>query len=156
MWAKGKCSAGAEAVLLSALSVFTGAATAQAPAPPSDAELRSVYCVEVLRTEITLQQHMISASSEAAGMAQPQLRAQWIDTSAELLKRLAKLEGALYRLQVYLLPRIAAIDPLALAAAIRRANADVEESAGNDAQLTRVSACENPAWLRERPTEHTP
>jgi hypothetical protein len=147
MWAKGKCCIGAGAVLLSALSGLTGAAAAQAPAPPNEAELHSVYCVEVLRTEIALQQHMISASSDAAGMAQPQLRAQWIDTSAELLKRLAKLEGALYRLQVYLLPRIPATDPLALAAAIRRANADVEESSGSDAQLARVSACENPAWL---------
>jgi len=102
-----------------------------------------MYCVEVLRTEITLQQHMISASSEAAGVSQRELRAQWIDTSAELLKRLAKLQGALYRLQAYMLPRIPAIDPLALAAAIRRANTDVGESPGTDTQLTRVSACEN-------------
>jgi hypothetical protein len=140
--------------MLSALSVFTATATAQPQAPPSEEELHSMYCVEVLRTEITLQQHMISASSEAAGMAQPELRAQWIDTSAELLRRLAKLEGALYRLQVYLLPRIPAIDPLALAAVIR--SADVEEASGNDAQLTRMSACENPAWLGEHSTAHTP
>jgi hypothetical protein len=139
-------------VLLSALSDST--ATAQPQAPPSDAELRSMYCVEVLRTEITLQQHMISASSEAAGVAQPELRAQWIDTSAELLRRLAKLEGALYRLQVYMLPRIPAIDPLALAAAIRRASADIGTASGNDAQLSRVSACENPSWLAPDPAAH--
>jgi len=155
MWATGKCSARAGAALLSAVSAFTATATAQPEVPPSDEELHSMYCVEVLRTEITLQQHLISASSEAAGMAQPELRAQWIDTSAELLKRLAKLEGALYRLQAYMLPRIPAVDPLALAAAIRRANADVEESSGNDAQLTRVSACENPTWLGEHRTAHT-
>jgi hypothetical protein len=144
---------GLGAALLSALPVFPDSATAQQA--PSEEELHSMYCVEVLRTEITLQQHLISASSEAAGMAQPELRAQWIDTSAELLRRLAKLEGALYRLRAYMLPRIPAIDPLVLAAAIRRANADVEEASGTDAQLTRVSACENPTWLAERPTAHT-
>ena len=89
-------------------------------------------------------------------MAQPELRAQWIDTSAELLRRLAKLEGALYRLQAYMLPRIPVIDPLALASAIRQANADVRESWSNDALLGRVSACENPTWLAEPPTAHTP
>jgi hypothetical protein len=106
-----------------------------------------MYCVEVLRAEITLQHHLISASSEAAGVAQPEMRKQWIDTSAELLQRLASLEGTLHRLQVYMLPRIAAIDSLALASAIRQANADVPESWSNDALLGRVTACENPTWL---------
>lgn len=147
MWAREKCSAVGGAVLLSALSAFTGTATAQPQAPPSDEELHSMYCAEVLRTQITLQQHMISASSEAAGVAQPELRAQWIDTSAELLQQLARLEGVLYRLQLYMLPRIPAIDSLALAAAIRRADADVEEAPGNDVLLTQVNACENPTWL---------
>ncbi len=146
--------AGAEARsyagLLPALCALTVSATAQ-PRAPSDDELHSMYCVEVLRAEITLQQHMISASSEAAGVAQPQLREQWIDTSAELLRRLAKLEGALYRLQVYMLPRIPAIDSLALASAIRQANADVQESWTNNALLSRVEACENPTWLRPPP-----
>ena len=134
------------AVLLSALAAFAANATAQ-PRPPSDDELRSIYCVEVLRAEINVQHHMISASSEAAGLAQPESREQWIDTSSALLQRLAKLEGALYRLQVYMLPRIPIIDSLALASAIRQANADVEESWRNDALLTRVTACENPTWL---------
>lgn len=153
MWTKPRWSVGLGAALLCALPVFPDNATAQQA--PSEQELHSLYCVEVLRTEITLQQHMISASSEAAGMAQPELRAQWIDTSAELLRRLAKLEGALYRLQAYMLPRIPVIDPLVLAAAIRRADADHQESSGDDAQLTRVSACENPTWLAEGQTAHT-
>lgn len=144
---------GCGAVLLAGLSAIPGNATAQLQAP-SDQELRSMYCVEVLRTEITLQQHMISASSEAAGMAQPESREQWLDTSAELLRRLATLEGALHRLQLYMLPRIPTIDSLALASAIRQANVDVQESWSNDA-LDRVSACENPTWLANGPTAHT-
>ncbi len=135
------------ALLLSVLLAFTGDATAQSRAP-SDDEMRSMYCVEVLRTEITLQQHMISASSEAAGAAaEPQLREQWIDTSAELLRHLATLESSLHRLQIYMLPRIPAIDSLALASAIRQANAEVQESSGNDALLGRVKGCENPTWI---------
>ncbi len=137
---------GGSAVLLSALSALTGTATAQ-PRAPGDDELHSMYCVEVLRTEITLQQHLISASSEAAGLAAPELRQHWIDTSAELLQRLARLEGVQYRLQVYMLPRIPTIDSFALASEIRQANADVQESWSNDALLARVTACENPTWL---------
>ena len=134
------------AVPLSVLCAFTCNATAQ-PRAPSDDELRSMYCAEVLRAEITLQHHMISASSEAAGGGQPELRGQWIDTSAELLHGLAKLEGALYRLQLYMLPRIRDIDSLALASAIRQANTDVQESRSNDALLSRMRACESPTWL---------
>jgi hypothetical protein len=150
MWAKGKCAAAAG---LLSVSAFNVTASAQPQAPPNDEELHSMYCVEVLRTEITLQQHMISASSEAAGVTQPESRRQWIDTSAELLKRLATLEGALYRLQVYMLPRIPALDPHALAAAIRRANADVQQSWSNEAPLTGVRDCENPTWLQTDVTD---
>jgi hypothetical protein len=106
-----------------------------------------MYCVEVLRAEIRLQQHLISASSEAAGLAQPQSREQWIDTSAELLRRLVQLEGALQRLQLYMLPRIPTIDSSALATAIRQANADVQESWSSEPLLSRAGACENPVWL---------
>lgn len=114
-----------------------------------------MYCVEVLRTEITLQQHMISASSEAAGVSEPALREQWIETSAELLQRLAKLERALHRLQIFMLPRIPGVDSYPLASAIRQASADVQDSSGNDALMSRVSACENPTWLGQQPTGHT-
>jgi hypothetical protein len=75
------------------------------------------------------------------------LRAQWIDTSAELLRQLTKLEDALHRLQVYLLPRISAIDSRALAAAIRQANTEAQNAAGDDTLLARVRGCENPTWL---------
>lgn len=132
-------------MLASILSVAAGEASAQSRAPSED-EVHSMYCVEVLRTQITLQRHMISELSEAAGVTPSLSRQEWIDTSAELLQRLEKLEGALYRLQVYMLPRIPALDPAALAAAVRRANAEVPESWSNEALLTQVSTCENPTW----------
>jgi hypothetical protein len=169
---KRRCSSWS-AVLPAVVAAFAGNAVAQQRAP-SDDELHSMYCVEVLRAQITLQQHMISASSDAAGAAQPEQRAQWIDTSAELLQRLTKLQGVLSDLQAYMLPRIPTLDALALAAAIRQADSDVEQSrtasgcAGEcddptHAQpqpprpqpaswsgaslLTRLSGCENPTWI---------
>jgi hypothetical protein len=139
MWMRQRRRAGCLTMLSVVLSAYTGTATGQQRAP-SDDELHSMYCVEVLKAEITLQQHMISESSDAAGMGQPGQREQWIDTSVELLRQLAKLQGALYDLQAYMLPRIPAIDSFALASAIRQADADVEESKA-------VSGCENPTWL---------
>jgi|SRR5215472_2510920 len=154
MWRKESRLAGCGAVLLAGLSILPGRATAQQA--PGEQELRSIYCAEVLRTEITVQQHMISASSEAAGVGEPALREQWIETSAELLQRLTKLQRALHRLQAYMLPRIPALDAYPLASAIRQANADVQDSSANDALLSRVRDCENPTWLGQQPTVHTP
>ena len=159
-------------LLLSALSVATAVAAQQQP--PSNDELRSMYCVEVIRAEIDLQHHLISASDAAAASAiTPELRQQWIDTSVELLQGLAKLEVVRYRLQVYMLPRIPALDSFALATAMRQGNADLEESravadrcavecppqaaaqqppvcsiaCGDKTTLSRISACDKPAWL---------
>jgi len=106
-----------------------------------------MYCVELLRSEIKLQQHLISASSEAAGVSPAASRERWIDTSTELVRRLVQLEGLRQRLQLYMLPRIPDIDSIALAAAIRQANADVQQPWDSDPLLTRAGACENPSWL---------
>jgi hypothetical protein len=163
------------ALLLSFLSAIGTGVAAQQQQAPSDDELRCMYCIEVIRAEIDLQHHMISAADEAAGSAEvPAMREQWIKTSAELLQGLANLEGVLYRLQSYMLPRIPALDSLALASAIREGDADFQESqlvanrcavecdaphvtnessqacsasCGNDALLTRVTACQSPTWL---------
>ena len=160
------------ALLLSVLSVSAGVA-AQQQAPSGD-ELRAMYCVEVIRAEIVLQRHLISASDAAAASAvTPTLRQQWIDTSAELLQGLAKLEVVRYKLQAYMLPRIPALDSLALATAMRQGDADFQESkdaadrcstecsaaqatnqqvvcsasCGDKGPLGRISACDKPTWL---------
>jgi hypothetical protein len=161
--------------LLLCLVSAVGTCVAAQQQAPSDDELRSMYCIEVIRAEVELQRHMISAADEAAGSsAQPAMREQWINTSAELLQGLAKLEQVLYRLQAYMLPRIPALDSLALASAIRQGDADFQESklvanrcavecdalhasdespqacsgtCGDSALLTRVSECQSPTWL---------
>jgi hypothetical protein len=106
--------------VLSTLAVVTTGAAAQQPAAGAD-EMRSMYCVEVIRAQIDLQRHMISASDDAANSAStPALRQQWIDTTSELLQGLARLEVTRYRLQAYMLPRMQALDSFALATAIRQ------------------------------------
>jgi hypothetical protein len=117
---------------------------------------------------------LISASdAAAAGAITPALRQQWIDTSVELLQGLARLEVVRYKLQAYMLPRIATLDSFALATAMRQGAVDFEQSSagadhcaadcnssqatnaqpvcgascGDKASLTRVSACEKPTWL---------
>jgi hypothetical protein len=162
------------ALLLSPLAAAPALSAAE-PRAPNDNELRSMYCVSVVREEIGLQQHLIASSDEAASnAATPELRQQWISTSAELLQRLQKLEGVLGRLQAYMLPRIPALDSLALGTAIRKGDADFQESraiadrcaaqcdaahavneqltscsssCSDNALLTRVNACDNPTWL---------
>ena len=161
-------------LLLSTVFAFATAVAAP-PRVPSEHELRCMYCVEVIRAEILLQHHLISASDEAAISAPtPELRQQWLNTSAELLQGLAKLEVVLNRLQVYMLPRIRALDAYALATALREGDDDFEQSraiadrcavqcdplhamneqlqacrasCSNDALLKKVRACENPTWL---------
>jgi len=126
-------------LLLGVLAALTTGVAAQ-PHAPSKEELRSMYCVEVIRAEIDLQQHMISASVDAAGRATtPELRQQWIDTSAELIEGLARLEGVLYRFQAHMLPRIQELDSFALAEAIRQGD--------TDSTVDRAGECENPTWL---------
>ena len=121
----------AAALLLSFLPAFGNGVAAQQQQTPSDDELRCMYCIEVIRAEIDLQHHMIAAADEAAGSSSeaPAMREQWIKTSAELLQGLANLEGVLFRLQAYMLPRIPALDSLALASAIRQLRIDALWSA---------------------------
>jgi hypothetical protein len=170
------------ALVLCALSVSTGVGAQQQP--PSADELHSMYCVEVIRAEIDLQRHLISASdAAAAGALTPAVRQQWIDTSVELLQGLAKLEVARYRLQAYMLPRIRVLDSFALATAMRQGDADFQESktvadrcaadcnsaeagnqqpfvcgasCGDKAALNRLSGCDQPTWLPPAATSQTP
>jgi hypothetical protein len=143
--------------------------------PPGNEELRSMYCVSVIRAEIGLQQHMIFAADEAASKASTaEGRQQWNATSAELRAGLTKLEAVLTRLQAYMLPRIGSLDAFALRTAIRQGDEDFELSRtmadrcavacstqrvpDNEAQacsagcndnalLSRVSGCDNPTWV---------
>lgn len=160
--------------LMAAMVSAATSVSGQQHAPSAD-ELRSVYCVEVMRAEIDVQHHLISAAdAAAASAATPALRQQWIDTSAELLQGLASLELVRYRLQTYMLPRIPALEPAALATAMRQGVMDFQDSraladrcavecnpqqsldaqalacsasCGNESALGRVSACYKPAWI---------
>lgn len=168
---RGRQLARAALVLLSLVSKSAEVVAQQQP--PSGDELRSMYCIEVLRAEIGLQRHLISAADTAAGSAITlEQRQQWIDTSAELLQGLERLEFVRYRLQTYMLPRIPALDEFSLADAMRRGAADFQvsravadqcaiecsapraqqppvctTSCGDKTTLDRVTACDRPTWL---------
>ena len=163
----------ASAAWLPLFLVSNSAEVAAQQQPPSGDELRSMYCIEVLRAEIGLQRHLISAADTAAGGASTVAqRQEWIDTSVELLQGLERLEFVRYRLQSYMLPRIPALDAFSLADAMRRGDADFQASravadqcaiecsaprteqplvcttaCGDKTTLERVTACDRPAWL---------
>jgi hypothetical protein len=170
-----RARAGVRALLrVCALCLAVTGAVAQEKQPTTD-ELRSMYCVSVIRAEIGLQQRMISAADEAAGNAStPEDRLRWNTTAAELRTHLEKLEGVLSRLQAFMLPRISALDSFALRTAIRQGDEDFELSrtmadrcavacspqrvpeaetqacsagCNDNALLSRISACDNPTWL---------
>jgi hypothetical protein len=169
------CARAAHALVwLCALCAPLTAAVAQQK-PPGNDELRSMYCVSVIRAEIGLQQHMIFAADEAASNASSaEARQQWNATSAELRAGLTRLEAVLTRLQAYMLPRIGSLDAFALRTAIRQGDDEFELSRtmadrcavacstqrvpDNETQacsagcndntlLSRVSGCDNPTWL---------
>lgn len=140
---------------------------------PTDAELRTAYCIPVITRELSdTKQAAAEAEHQANGPGTATYGAQdkFLQVLAGLKNRIAELESALKRLEAYLLPRVSQRDPIALAAAQKRGEADYQElmggecgarcMAGSDADLsvclnscvspglvTRVKACKNPTWL---------
>ena len=154
------------------LAAFSTAAAAQETVP-SDAELRSAYCMSVIKADIGLAQQFIAQQDAGSRSATtPEQRQQATNTVAVLREWLTKLNAVLTRLQLYLVPRMGALDPIALTAAMKRGEADVQEviaatdrcsakclplpgdqpaacnasCIGKDL-MTRVSACTAPTWL---------
>jgi hypothetical protein len=140
---------------------------------PTDAELRSAYCIPVLRWEINLARQADSQLGPDVSDSPPEQKARTL-----VREGIAKLESTLNRLQLYLLPRIMHRDPVALAAAQNRGEADVRQvqavsdrcvkdcGASNPLEpsddkkracldsckpdmdlVTRVGACASPTWL---------
>jgi len=82
-------------VLATLLSVSAGQATAQSRVP-NEEELHSMCCVGVLRTQITLQEHMIpaidsSALAAAVRQANAELPASW--SNEALLRQMNACEN---------------------------------------------------------------
>jgi len=160
------------ALFAACLAVFSPAAVAQ-QAVPTDVELRSAYCLSVIKGDIDLQHKMIAQVDAGLKNAPtPELQQQATKVNAELREGLTKFEAVLNRLQLYLLPRMGSRDPIALTAAMKRGEVDVQEvmamaercsarcdplpgnqpaacnaSCIDNDLVMRVQACTTPTWL---------
>jgi hypothetical protein len=160
--------------LLGALAL---ACVAGAQAVPTDNELRSAYCLGVLRAEIgTLQNALAQAESSGKSAPPPPAEVQEYAAKfqADSRERLAGLQTAYNRLMAYMMPKLSALDSSALMGATSRAHADWQEfmeqpnrciakcdpskmpkedaracfsKCADNDLITRVKACETPTWL---------
>lgn len=143
---------------------------------PSDAELRSAYCIPVLQQQLTLAKQIdaMDTKSENDPTTPADVRAQSLATREARQREIADLDSALKRLQAYLLPRFFQRDPVAMVAAQKRGETDWQQLADgmqsqcatrcaaitmsaeavacinscvNPELVARLKACKNPTWL---------
>jgi len=148
------------------LLAFCGVSSAQQPSLPNDGELRSAYCIPILRWEIAGVSKMVAS---LANSQTPEAQHAYADSRTKL----EKFQSALNRLQSYLAPRAAYLDPVSLALAQHRGEADLhrlediaqcttdcEAKKDNKADVVacseacidrslvdRMKACAEPSWL---------
>jgi hypothetical protein len=132
---------------------------------PTDVDLRTAYCIPVVKSQIVLLQQALTPL-HAQGDFRFVLPQQAAD---EIQKSIANLESVLKRLQLYFALKLRSVDPLGLALAEKRGEADVQtlsETNGRCAVqngvpqdsphynacmdqdlIARMKACETPTWL---------
>jgi hypothetical protein len=169
-------SSAASMFLLAAASLIFTRASAQNFVEPTDAELRSVYCLKMLRSQLEMAKPVLAQRDAAIQSAQtPEAKDFQTKLALDTRKSVAEIERAVDRLQAYLLPRFMSRDPVAMIAAQKRADADwhaLWEASGRclnecppptsaDDPKTRaclqscdrpeireqLNACKNPSWL---------
>jgi len=123
---------------------------------PSDNDLRSAYCVAVLKGQIPWVRDQVAAKVDGApadaSTPAPQQANAKVRTEAHA--RLERLLAAQARMAAYLSPRLNTLDSAALLLAMDRGEADWREFQTHakgvhpDAGLgNRIKACANPNWL---------
>jgi len=109
---------------------------------PTDAELRSAYCIPVLQSEIKMLSDAVASMDRWRSQndqsfqqnppspdVQNQLREnqkQYLESTEKVREGIARRKSTLNRLQAYLLPRLMHLDPMAIALATKRGDADVQ------------------------------
>jgi hypothetical protein len=125
-------------------------------ATPSDNDLRSAYCVAVLKGQIPWVRDQAEAKVDGAptDASPPELRQANAKVRTEAHVRLERLLAAQARMAAYLSPRLNTLDSAALLLAMDRGEADWQQfqthakGAHPDAALGhRINACANPNWL---------
>lgn len=160
--------------LLVAAVLCGGPATAERP--PTKVELRAAYCIPLLQVEVAFFADVVPGlerwlQAEGQRLEGQQLQEQ--RAKIEQTKQIAReREAALHRLQLYLWPRVAELEPPGVLAATNRAQADLrtigegisrcESQCSSpaasfdclsrcvmvDAELqARLDGCHNPSWL---------
>jgi hypothetical protein len=150
---------------------FLATAASSQQAVPTDNDLRAAYCISILKHYISLEQQTLNMVENAPTPPPPELK-EWLTKSVETTRnRLAGDQANLDRLQLYLTPKLTSLDPLAIAGATHRAEADWQAkgravgrctpkclslslkeqtecfaSCQDAALLTRVEKCRDPNW----------
>ena len=157
-------------VSLSVLATVIVTPTLAQESLPTDAELRSAYCIPVLQWQITWHQEMVSSANKAPAELPEQ--ASQLDPHAR--ENIEQLQAALNRLQSYLLPRIGHRDSSSMLLATSRGQSDLKalsamtercsakcviagtpddakracfDSCTDKDLVSRIRACANPTWL---------
>jgi hypothetical protein len=138
-------------------------------AVPSDNDLRSAYCMAVLKLEIPWFQDIsakvdaepptpVSAEAQQKNPALKQAVAESERAQAKartlMHDKLVKLHGAQDRIVAYLLPRVSSLEPAAMLMAMQRGDADWQQflaqsktSHIDDELGSRIRTCSEPTWL---------
>lgn len=145
---------------------------------PSDNELRASYCQAVLKAQIdSMQPELAAADANATAEHNfpPSADLQQLTAKQreEMHEMLVRLQSARDRINAYLVPRLNSLEPTAMLAALRRAEADWGEfqtmtdrcgkkcntiaaadqmgacwsSCKDGALIARINACADPNWL---------
>jgi len=145
---------------------------------PTDNELHSSYCQAVLKAQIDWIQPELAkadayANTEQKAPSSPERQPFTPKQRTEMHELLAKLQSAQDRINAYLIPRLASLEPTAMLAALRRAEMDWREfqamrdrcgkkcnaiaaadqigacwtSCADQALIARIEACAEPNWL---------
>lgn len=101
---------------------------------PTDTELRASYCMPVVVNDIGFQRHAIQLIDETLKseevqsriLKDPALSRKLQNTQTEMQQYLVDSQSALRRLQLYVLPRMAHLDPTPLRIATKRAEEDLD------------------------------
>ena len=145
-------------LFLLSFAMYAVATVAVAQRAPSDTELRAAYCLSLVKQEIEYQQRAIAQSETLAKNAQTPERRQAQEADAALWQGMQDAAEAIRRkLEMYLTPRLPALDPGAMLAATQRGAEDwhklfaatrCPECGNTDPGLhERRKKCFNPTWL---------
>ena len=113
-------------VLTTVALITCVSSTASAQRLPTDTELHAAACIPVMHWAVGVETQAL-AEMRVPADAPKQEQDLAAKVRANLTQQLADSQSALARLQAYLLPRLTLLEPVAIAAAQSRGDADVRE-----------------------------